>query len=133
MGIYHGIIRMVRWFLGTSMKRSFKSDHFRSSLNYEELLTVVIETYIYPDVEESLFPGQLLIGERLLNENTQNFDDTSDKVEITKRAQYPKTNTEHYWTRWKNGYLVELSNTHTQNEQNTEFIEVGEVVCTGKN
>ena len=95
-----------------SMKRTLNRIIFRSSVNYEEFLTVVIEmegimnfrplTYINSDIEEILTAGHLLTGKRLLAENRYELNsDKSDKVEITKRAKYLKTITEHYWKRWK--------------------------------
>ena len=122
-----------------SMKRSLNRIIYRSSVNYEELLTIVIEiegimnsrplAYINSDVEEILTPGHLLMGKRLLDENGESLTDiVSDKVQLTKRATYLKAITEHYWKRWKNEYLLELCNTHIQNGDSTTTIKVGEVV-----
>ena len=59
------------------MKRSLRKILFRSTVNYEEILTIITEiegiincrplTYIYNDnTEEVVTPSQLIYGRRLL-------------------------------------------------------------------
>ena len=60
---------------------------FRSSVSYEEFLTIIIEieglmnsrplTYIDGKDEEILTPGHLLIGRRILDENK---DELNEKI-----------------------------------------------------
>ena len=127
-----------------SMKRSLNRVVFRASLNYEELLTVVIQiegimnsrplTYINADVEEILTPGHLIMGKRLLDQNEDDFEDIiSDKLNLTKRAKYMKAINDHYWSRWQKEYLLELRNTHIQNGDASTIISVGEVVIIHEN
>ena len=78
-----------------SMKRSLNRVIFRSSVNYEELLTIVIEIegimnsrplpYINSDIEEILTPGILLMGKRILNQNVNELsEESNDKPQITR-------------------------------------------------
>ena len=121
------------------MKRSLHRIIFRASVTFEELLTVITEieavmnsrplTYISGDVAEVLTPGHLLIGKRILESNISPMieGDDCDQVRLTNRAKYLKTINEHYWTRWRNEYLVELRCVHSQGDS-TPVISVGEVV-----
>ena len=127
-GMYERLIR--------SMKRSLNRIIFRASVTFEELLTVITEieavmnsrplTYVNDDVTEVLTPGHLLIGKRILESNySPAFEcDGNDRVRLTNRAKYMKTINEHYWTRWRNEYLVELRCAHTQGN-NESVIRVG--------
>ena len=73
-----------------SMKSSLNRIIFRSSVNYEELLTIVIGiegimnsrplTYINSDVEEILTPGHLLMGKRILDENGESLTDITSHI-----------------------------------------------------
>ena len=112
---------------------------YRAAVDYEEFLTVVIEiegimnsrplTYINSDVEEILTPGHLLIGKRILDENKNEIgEEQSDRVKLSRRAKYLKELTDHYWSRWRKEYLVELRSSHIQNQENSTCIQVGEVV-----
>ena len=84
-----------------TVKRSLRKVLFRSSVNYEELLTILIEiegimnsrplTYDYSDdIEEVVKPSHLLTGKRLLSTFEEPFDDGSmvDNEVITKRMKY---------------------------------------------
>ena len=95
-----------------SIKRSLNRIIVRASVNYEELLIIMIEieaimnsrplTYIGNEVDEILTPGHLLMGKRILKENIDTFNEheVSDRIHITKRASYLKSVSEHYWKRW---------------------------------
>ena len=122
-----------------SIKRSLNRIIFRASVNYEELLTIIIEietimnsrplTYIGNEVDEILTPGHLLIGKRIIKENDDTFNEheVSDRLHITKRASYLKSVSEHYWKRSKAECLLELRKRHIQNGESETKINIGEV------
>ena len=109
-----------------SVKRCLKKVLGTARLNYEELLTVLVEiegvlnsrplTYPYEDGVSPLTPSHLVIGRRLLScppENepltTMNFNDVTL---IKKRQTYLKTVLLHFWKRWQAEYLVQLREQH---------------------
>ena len=124
-----------------TVKRSLRKVLFRSSVNYEELQTVIIDieatinsrplTYVNDDdVEEALTPAHLLLGRRLLSTFNESFDDGTDvnNAVLTKRMKYLKTFSEHYWKRFREEYLLELRAQHVQGSDPVRKPEVGEVV-----
>ena len=127
-----------------TVKRSLRKVLFRASVNYEELLTIVIEiegimnsrplTYDYSDdIEEIVTPSHLLIGKRLLSTFEEPFDDGSnvDNAVITKRMKYIRSLSEHYWKRFSDEYLLELRSQHVVGSDATRKPDVGEVVVIG--
>ena len=124
-----------------TVKRSLRKVLFRSSVNYEELQTVIIDveaiinsrplTYVSDnDVEETLTPAHLLLGRRLLSTFDESFDDGADvdNTVLTKRMKYLKTLSEHYWKRFREEYLLELRAQHVQGSDPARKPEVGEIV-----
>ena len=81
---------------------------FRSSVNYEELQTILCEiegvmncraiTYVYSDdTEEALTPSHLSHGRRIMSPNQNVLNDESyENVNLTKRMKYLQTLKEHY-------------------------------------
>ena len=121
-----------------TVKRSLHKVLFRASVNYEELL-IEIEgvinsrpiTYIYNDeVDDVLTPAHLLLGRRLLSK----FDESTyevhedDNVVLSKRMQYIKSLSDHYWQRFTNEYLLELRARHSQGQNPARKPDIGEVV-----
>uniref|UniRef100_A0A1X7TWU4 DUF5641 domain-containing protein n=1 Tax=Amphimedon queenslandica TaxID=400682 RepID=A0A1X7TWU4_AMPQE len=112
------------------MKRSLRMLVGRSTLTYEELLTVLTEieavinsrtlTYMTAsDLDEPFTPSHLIMGSRLWSLPDHMCDSDSDldynsnnKVVINKRAKHLQTILEHFWTRWKHEYLLDLRESH---------------------
>ena len=130
--------RLVR-----TVKRSLFKILQRASVTYEELLTVVAEiegimnsrplTYINSDLEEALTPGHLLMGKRIIEPNIDNTEEPGEEnleeqVKLSKRMKYLKLLSDHYWSRWKNEYLLELRNSHSKGDDTDPCVEVGQVV-----
>lgn len=112
--------RMVR-----CTKSSLKKTLGGARLNYEELLTVLIDveavlnsrplTYIYDDeIEEVLTPSHLMIGRRLLSSKAKAEEATHGDglTDVKKRAKFLKLLQGHFWNRWQREYLTELRQFH---------------------
>lgn len=133
--------RMVK-----SAKRCIKKTVGRSSLNYDELLTVVTEveavlnsrpiSYVsMDDLEEPLTPSHLLTGFRVLSlpDPTISEDPEYNESpnELTRRMRHFLKTLEKFWRRWKTEYLQELREFHrTQRTDrgSSDAIKEGEVV-----
>ena len=113
---------------------------FRGSVNYEELLTLIIEaegiinsrplTYVYTDeLDEILTPSHLVIGRRLLSQFSEiDGDVNADNAVLTKRMKYLKSLSEHFWERFKGEYLLDLRSHHKLGSESNRTPVVGEVV-----
>ena len=112
-----------------SAKRCLRKVIGNSQLTYEELLTAVIEveamlnsrplTYLAPDdLDEPLTPSHLLTGRRILSlpdlpiGNEEDYLPQPSQDELTRRMNHLNRILEHFWTRWKREYLLELRNAH---------------------
>ena len=124
-----------------TVKKSLRKVLFHTSVNYEELQSIIIEiegivnsrplTYMYDDdAEEILTPSHLLLGRRLLSNFTEPFYEgyNVDNAVITTRMKYLKSLSDHYWKRFKDEYLLELRLHHVQGSDPARTPEIGEVV-----
>ena len=93
-----------------SVKRSLQKILFRSTVDYEELVTIAIEiegiincrplTYIYNDnTEEVATPSHLIYGRRLLSKPSNDKPDNFNLKNLTRRMKYLHTLIQHYWNR----------------------------------
>ena len=95
-------------------------------------------TYISTkDVEEPLTPSHLLTGRRLLslpepnhNVDDPDFDIDLDKDDLTQRMRHLSNVLNHFWSRWRNEYLIELRESHRVNEKRSvgETVSLGDIV-----
>ena len=131
-----------------STKRCLKKTLGSAKLTYEELLTATAEvemilnsrplSYISSeDVEEPLTPSHLLTGRRLLslpepnhNVDDPDFDIDLDKDDLTRRMRHLSNVLNHFWSRWRNEYLMELRESHRANEKQGvgETVSLGDIV-----
>ena len=133
------------------MKRCFRKLVGRARLSYEELYTAVTEVeailnsrpltvHSASDLDEPLTPSHLIMGKRLLaipdhlcySENMDSDPDysTSSRVTLNRRVLYLNTILQHFWTRWKQEYLLELRELQRQRKipNNTTKMSVGDIV-----
>ena len=116
--------RMVK-----SVKRCLCKTIGRGRLTLDELLTAVAEVEMIvnsrplsylstEDVQEPLTPLHLLTGRRVMSlpdgpYNSEFDDDASARAtDLTRRMIYLNKVLEHFWTRWKKEYLLELRDSH---------------------
>ena len=107
--------RLVR-----SVKRCLRKVIGRAALNYEELVTLLIEiegiinsrpiTYVYDDTEGvsyPLTPAELSYGRSTTRTpNGKHFEIVSTNETLTKRANYHRKLLHNFTKRWKNEYLL---------------------------
>ena len=137
-GVFERLIR--------SVKRCMKKVIGRATLTHEELLTVVIEiemilnsrplSYItQDDLDEPITPSHILIGRRLTSlpdDVCCNEDEfTVTPPTLTKRMEFINRQLNHFWSRWRKEYLLELREAHRVNLHNSSeryWIQIGDVV-----
>ena len=146
---WHFIVQKAAWNGGIwerlvrSVKRCLRKVIARAALNYEELVTLLVEikgiinarpiTYIYDDTEGVsylLTPSELLYGRSTTcTSNGRHFEIVSTNETLTKRANYHHKLLQNFTKHWKNEYLLgireALSSTITSEKPD---IEVGDVV-----
>ena len=130
-----------------SAKRSIKKTIGKSTLSYEELLTVITEveavlnsrpiSYVSTeDLDEPLTPSHLLIGFRVLSLpdpplDSQDPDYEETPEELNHRMKHFQVTVQKFWKRWKTEYLHELRDHHRAHQANRgthETVKEGEVV-----
>ena len=142
MEVYCGTCSVVR-----SIKTCLKKTLGKTSLNYPELETVLIEveatlnsrplTYLYNDVDEPspLTPGHFLMGKRVISLPTSNKPPmkSSTKTELIKIYQYRQWLLQRLWNRWRKEYLLGLRSIHyiPQTKRIKELKE-GDIVLLGE-
>lgn len=114
-----------------TVKRCLRKILGKSKLNYEELLTVIVEIegvlnsrplcYVYDDPsDEIITPSHLMIGRRILSSCYSDVDpenvDFSVKA-ISKRSKYISSLLKNFWCRWTREYLTELREHHKCKEK----------------
>ena len=115
-------------------------------LSYKELLTELIEiesilnsrpiTYVSTeDCKEAVTPSHLIYGRRLLSlpitENSEEKDKNweASASDINRRQKHLQRLLDHYWRRWKNKYLLELSHRQRNSTRsNSESINPDDIV-----
>jgi hypothetical protein len=130
-----------------STKRCLKKSLGTAQLTYEELLTATVEvemilnsrplSYVSTeDLEEALTPSHLLTGRRLLslpepnyNEDDPDFDINLDTDSLTRRMRHLSNVMNHFWSRWRNEYLMELREYHrVEKRHGGETVSLGDIV-----
>ena len=130
-----------------SVKLSLKKVIRNARLNYDELSTVLVEveaalnsrplTYVFDEMEELLTPSHLIVGRRILSVPSK---DTSNEVgqteeTLTRRARFLQRTLDHFWNRWRSGYLTHLREYHHSSKR-ANFVrklQVGDIVCVHEN
>ena len=131
-----------------SMKRCSRKAIGKARMDYDELVTVLVEveatlnsrpiSYLSSeDMEEPLTPSHLLMGRRLcslpspvnVSEEDPEFGVTT--ANLTRRMVYLNTVLQNFWKRWKTEHLTGLREIHSR-EKGTKDpvtrIQVGDVV-----
>lgn len=129
-----------------SAKRCIKKTVGKSSLTYDELLTVITEveavlnsrpiSYVsMDDLEEPLTPSHLLTGFRVLSlpdpPITEDPDYNESPNALTRRMRHFLITLEKFWKRWKAEYLLELREFHRvqqPGQNNGSTVKEGEIV-----
>ena len=128
-----------------SVKSCLKKAVGRSSLNFEELRTLMVEiestlnnrplTYLYADDEGPsypLTPADLIYGRQIANTPNQRHSNvTSTYQTLTRRVKYHYRLLQNFTRQWRREYLLGLrENTRGQStsERTTEIIQQNEVV-----
>ena len=126
-----------------SVKRCLKKILKNAKITSEELQTVLVEieatlnsrplTFISSgEIEEPLTPYHLLCGRRLLAVPDQEEIEITqlNGVEARGRVALLERLKDHFWTRWKNEYLLELRNSHRikMKESEGRTVAVGDTV-----
>ena len=126
-----------------STKRCLRKSLGKAALNFEELLTVIMETecilnsrplcYIYDElIDDVITPSHLLFGRRLLTSylgdvEPENVDFTPKN--ISKRAEHLNSLIKRFWSIWSKEYLIGLREFHNcKNRIPSKQISIGEVV-----
>ena len=100
-------------------------------LNSRPLLYISTE-----DFEEPLTLSPLVIGQRLLslpepnyNEGDQDFDINFDTDDLNRRIRHLSNVMNHFWSRGRNEYLMELLECHRVEKRNgNEIVSLGDIV-----
>ena len=112
-----------------STKRCLKKVVGQSTLNYNQLVTLIVEvesvlnsrplTYLsMDDLEEPVTPSHLICGYRVLSLPDIEISDLSDpdydldQDEISRQTQHLKIVLSKFWKRWRKEYLLELREHH---------------------
>ena len=148
--IWKFIVEKAPWWGGfwerliQSVKRSIKKTVGRSSLNYDELNTLVVEveslinsrplTYIYDDEESishPLTPSHLISGHKISTmPNDEHFEIMSTHNALTRRQRHHKHLLQQFSRQWKREYLISLRENSTTRSVNGNRspITVGDIV-----
>ena len=130
--------RMVR-----SVKCCLKKVIGRSTLHFEELLTLIVEvesvinarpiTYIFDDLEGDsypLTPSELICGYMVSRlPNDKEFEVISTYVSLTRRARHHRRLLQHFAKRCKQEYLLGIREVLSQSSQSKKRdVSVGDIV-----
>ena len=127
-----------------SVKKCLKKTVGRTSLDYDELNTVLVETesiinsrpltYIYGDdqsVSHPLTPSHLINGRKIsLLPNDEHFEIISTHNTLTRRQQHHKRLLEQFAEQWRHEYLLSLRERPTTKSANgnAATVHVGDIV-----
>ena len=131
--------RMVK-----TVKVSLKKSLGRTTLNFDELNTLLIEvetvinsrplTYVHDDqdgVSYTLSPSHLIYGRRITNTpNSEHFEIISTHQSLTRKAQHHKNLLAQFTNHWRRDYLLSLRENYSINNQNRSNVPIslGDVV-----
>ena len=91
-------------------------------------------TYVYNDVElEVITPSHLLHGRNIKSLPDYPLEDEDYKdVDVGARYRYLTTKLAHYWSRWRNEYLVNLREQHlNKSKPGSKLVQIGDIVLIG--
>lgn len=125
-----------------SVKRPLRKILRRTTISYDELLTVLAEIecvincrplcYMYSDdINEVLTPSHLMIGRRLMTENRILPNEIYEETEKTLKSRYKylRTLVDNYERCWKKEYLTELREyQRCNNRLPAKQVKIGDVV-----
>ena len=127
-----------------SVKKCLKKTVGRTSLDYDELNTVLVETesiinsrpltYIYGNdesVSDPLTPSHLINGRKIsLLPNDEHFEIISTHNTLTRRQQHHKRLLEQFAEQWRHEYLLSLRERPTTKSANgnAATVHVGDIV-----
>ena len=127
-----------------STKRCLKKVLGNARLSYDEMHTMLVEvectlnarplTYVYNDVElEVITPSHLLHGRNIKSFPDYPLEDEDYKdIDVGARYRYLTTKLAHYWSRWRNEYLVNLREQHlNKSKPGSKFVQIGDIVLIG--
>ena len=135
-GSWERMVKMV--------KRTLRKTLDRSTLNYEEMNTLLVEVervinsrpiaYVYDDKEAvsyALTPSYLINGRSISTiSNCQNYDVVSTNQTLTRRSRHHRQLLQQFLKRWRTDYLSSLRESHkTKSRQDKKLdISVGDIV-----
>ena len=111
---------MVGWLLGMPVKRCLRKTLGRSTLNFDQLATLLIEiecvinsrplTYVHDDSDGTgytLSPSHLIYGRRItMNPNDSYFEIISTNKSLTHRSRVQKHLLTQFSRQWHREYLL---------------------------
>ena len=120
------------------VKRCLRKAIGRSTLNYDQLNTVLVEveaivnsrpiTYVYDDVEGvsySISPSHLLYGRRIISlPNSEVFEVTSTHDSLVKKSKQHRHTLSQFLSLWRRMYLINLREYHRVKRQATKGPEI---------
>lgn len=129
--------RLVR-----SVKVSLRKVLGRSSLNFEELTTILNEveavinsrplTFVYSEADEPepLSPGHFLVGRKLtaLPPHRLPAATSPGGQQLVRRWRYRSTIADNFWRRWRKEYLLELRSAHLSKPTVSSGLQAGDLV-----
>ena len=126
-----------------STKRSLRKTLGKSKLNYEELLTVIIEIeavlnsrplcYLYDaEIDEVITPSHLIYGRRIISTTNSNVEPENVEftpLSLTKRMKHINKLVTSFWLNWRREYLTGLREFQNCNNRiPVKQISLGELV-----
>ncbi|XP_037529398.1 uncharacterized protein LOC119406739 [Rhipicephalus sanguineus] len=129
--------RLVR-----SVKVALRKVLGRSSLNFEELTTVLYEveavinsrplTFTYEDAREPepLSPAHFLVGRKLTTLSPHHLpaEIPGGDAHLSRRWKYRSAMAEGFWRRWRKEYLLELRSAHLSHPTTSSDLKIGDLV-----
>lgn len=127
-----------------SVKRSLKKSIGQSSLNHDELVTILVEvesvinsrplTYVFDDSEGisyTLSPSHLIYGRKVANiPNIGHFETINTSESLSRCAKRHQTLLRNFTNQWRRQYLLSLREAHSSTTRSSKVkpVKVGDVV-----